>query len=209
MDKKFIWWTPKLVLEIDNDYSSVILPGKAGKRLTVVIEDVRKKIPEESFSNSVQQDIKSIDEKIEEKAPETNEIVTENVEEGNEKCAAGEKEDADFSGISEVPAPGNGNETVNRGERIEVYWPIDKTSYPGLVQTLRRDRWMPIQYDDGEVERLNMENELWQRQSLTGSTAIAQNGKISCSKDISNKIVDAETAELVNLYAFLGKKKIY
>lgn len=206
LDKKGIWSTPKGFLKVDHDARSLIVPGKAGKHVTVAFEDVRKTISEESFAHAVQQTIDSIDKTVEDEAQETSHEVTETVESGLrshiEMCAAGEDNDADFSKISEVTAPGNVNENVNRGDRVEVYWPIDRVYYPGVVQTMHCDGCVTIQYDDGGSERLNMENEVWKMQSSTGRAAVAQNGKTLGITDVSKKIVDVEPAELEKLYVY-------
>lgn len=72
-------------------------------------------------------------------------------------------EDADFSDErTYAPAHENPNaSTVNRGDRIMVYWPDDKLHYPGTVSTLHRDGHVTVLYDDGEKERLRLGDERW------------------------------------------------
>lgn len=103
-----------------HDIRSLILPGKAGKLLTVGIEDVGKTIPEESFAHAIKQAIDSSDEPLKDVAQETSHKVKETVEDGpkrhTEMYAADENNDSDLYEIVQVTAPGNVNECVNRSD---------------------------------------------------------------------------------------------
>lgn len=62
---KYIWTTSRTALSIDRDSLSVALPGKAGKRATVTIDDIRLSIPHDSFANTVKTTIRELDDTIE------------------------------------------------------------------------------------------------------------------------------------------------
>lgn len=54
MKKQGKWSLPKIVLLVDNEARLVTVPGKNGKRVTAVFEDVRPALPDESFAMSIQ-----------------------------------------------------------------------------------------------------------------------------------------------------------
>lgn len=47
------------------------------------------------------------------------------------------------------------------GDRVEVYWPIMKQYYPGKVAERTQAGRHRIEYDDGDIEVLQMEEEQW------------------------------------------------
>lgn len=52
------------------------------------------------------------------------------------------------------------DQAVNR--RVRVWWPLDKTWYPGRITAYRaRDSKHHIRYDDNEIEWLNLNKEKW------------------------------------------------
>lgn len=51
-------------------------------------------------------------------------------------------------------APFNGN-NIKTGERIEVYWPLDDSSYPGTVEYIQNSHYQ-IMYDYGDREPIRL-----------------------------------------------------
>lgn len=54
MDKTGTCSTPKIVLLVDPNSRTITVPGKSGKRVNVLIEDVRLALPDDSFAKIVQ-----------------------------------------------------------------------------------------------------------------------------------------------------------
>ena len=104
MDKKGIWSRPKIVLSIDHEARSVVVPGKAGKRATVSIKDIRMALPEDSFAGTIQDALDKIDNVIEdqnisEDIGDQDEIdKTDEIDDRGDNDQIAVEEDADFSG---------------------------------------------------------------------------------------------------------------
>lgn len=122
MDKRGSWSTPKIVLTINHIAHSVIVPDKSDKCVTVAAENVQKSIAEEPFAYAVQSAIDTIDETIEHAIPDVSEAVPKNSDADTERYTNSVEDDADFSEILTVPAPDNGSETVNQGDRVQIYY---------------------------------------------------------------------------------------
>ncbi|KAM0917721.1 hypothetical protein ACQ4PT_009179 [Festuca glaucescens] len=57
------------------------------------------------------------------------------------------------------------------GQRIKVWWPLDKAYYEGVVKSYDSAKKMhTVLYDDGEIEQLNMAKEKWKRIESNGSS---------------------------------------
>lgn len=50
---------------------------------------------------------------------------------------------------------------VRIGDTIEVWWPMDKRYYRGVVQSKKSKGYHKIHYNDGDEEDLLLENEQW------------------------------------------------
>ncbi len=47
-----------------------------------------------------------------------------------------------------------------KSDRVEVYWPLDKTYYPGTIISCDSEKGKyEVQYDDGDHENLNLSSE--------------------------------------------------
>lgn len=55
--------------------------------------------------------------------------------------------------------------SLQQGERVLAYWPNDDVHYSGTVNVSHTDGYFTIHYDDGDIERLNMKEEIWLRDS--------------------------------------------
>ena len=62
--------------------------------------------------------------------------------------------------IAQLVPPSERTARVQVGARVAVYWPMDRQSYEGeVVEFDTATSTHTIQYDDGEVERLNLADE--------------------------------------------------
>lgn len=59
------WFTPMIVLSIDKQARTVLLPGKAGTRRTVCFDDIRESFTDKALEHVVQTAIDSVDDSIE------------------------------------------------------------------------------------------------------------------------------------------------
>ena len=59
-------------------------------------------------------------------------------------------------------APRGDASSVRLGDRIRVWWPLDKEFYNGTVASYdeEKERWSVI-YDDGDAEIINLLSEHW------------------------------------------------
>lgn len=48
---------------------------------------------------------------------------------------------------------------VKRGDLISVYWPDDSAYYPGTIKHMHHDGNVTGLYDDGKIERWDLDNE--------------------------------------------------
>jgi hypothetical protein len=59
---------------------------------------------------------------------------------------------------------------LKAGDRIEVWWPIDKAWFAAtVVSVLEGEGKVEVSYDDGDVEMLQMAQERWRRQRVLGN----------------------------------------
>lgn len=218
--KKGIWSTPKIVLSIDRDARSVVVPGKAGKRANVAIEDIRVAIPHDSFANTVQTAIDDLDDIIEQ---HTADISERDVADEASDMSIGEHfiqptetiehSDADFSGSGtsmhrDRPHTSNENpstESISRGDRVQIFWPDDQKFYAGTVKHMHRDGFITVIYDDGERERLNFDNEIWRNESTTDSVCASSAQVDSVDLDLET-VKDIEPMELKKMADYFGNK---
>ena len=162
MNKRGKWSLPKFVLKVDKKARKITVPGKAGRRMNIAVEDISLALPEDSFENAVQVAIDKVDEVIECVAEK---LDVDDVADNETSEVLVTNEDADFSGSSKSAVAGlcysSQPHRFNLGERLMVYWPDDDTNYAGTVKNLHRDGSVTVLYDDGQTERLNMDSEVW------------------------------------------------
>lgn len=56
------------------------------------------------------------------------------------------------------------------GQRIQVWWPLDKAYYEGVVKSYDSAKKLhTVLYNDGDIEQLNMAKEKWKKVESNGS----------------------------------------
>lgn len=65
MNKRAIWSTPEIFLEMNHHARTFTVPGKQGKCTVVTAEDYRLAIPEETFASTIHTAFEQLDEYIE------------------------------------------------------------------------------------------------------------------------------------------------
>lgn len=167
-EKRGKWTREKPILSINHNARSICVPGKAGRQMTVAIEDVRPAFSQNSFAQYVQEGIDTLDELLHEKAAGIMEIdSTRDIESSIE---TEESNDADFSAEPSKSEP-------ECGDRISVFWPLDDQFYDGTVHSANEDGRFEVHYDDGESECLDLTKEQWKFASaLPASTVTVSNG---------------------------------
>lgn len=205
-------WIPKTIMKLDHQSRTIVVPGKKGKTITVSIEDVRLPIEDHEFSRIVSDGLDKMDGDIEEimdniqfskcevESGHLDKQVTPESSHTNEQymCEENQNEyDGDFSMIGQTSTPIVGDE-------ILVYWPDDDTYYPGTVHSIDDDQHT-IHYDDGDIEKLSMENEIWMYQNHESNAA--GNGSAAVTGNSSSlQVVSTEDEVLQELVAFFGNK---
>ena len=185
---------PKIVLDVDKEERSITVPDKGVKRATVAVEDTRLELPQDSFANMVQKEIKNVDDAIDDIVPNDVETSAKSLHKDDNKDDASDSagvprnhEDAEFSECGEyVPQPSASTlhatplSNIRRGERVMVYWPDDDTHYAGTTKHLHREGQAIALYKDSEKERLNLDNKVEHCESssetVTGSSGAVSNG---------------------------------
>ena len=65
-------------------------------------------------------------------------------------------------GTSYAEEDANDGKTLPKvGDKIGVYWPDDDVHYPGTVASFNKEGKARVEYDDGDVETLRLEEEKW------------------------------------------------
>lgn len=65
--------------------------------------------------------------------------------------------------------------TPSLGDRVKVFWPLDRAYYPGAAGSENYDVINHIQYDDGEEERMDLGKEIWRFCSTQSSERFTSN----------------------------------
>lgn len=55
------------------------------------------------------------------------------------------------------------SESLRVGAAVAIYWPDDKSWYPGFIQKKKDNGMYVIGYTDGEVEELDLSKESYKR----------------------------------------------
>jgi len=78
------------------------------------------------------------------------------------KQAANGVHDDDAEGSADPEVKANPKEAPNVGANIEVYWPVDKVYYPGIIKSyIKKTKKHQIDYEDGQSEKLVLDEETW------------------------------------------------
>lgn len=155
-EKRGKWTDPRPVLSFDKISHSVTVPGKNGRTVNAAVEDVRLAVADNALARMIQE---SIDELQNALQIEIDEIPNDQKQGtiGNDQAPEDNESDHEVNASDDPMSP-----KPNIGDSVEVYWPQDKTYYPGNIDTISDDGLYTIAYDDGDVENdLNFDNELW------------------------------------------------
>lgn len=124
-NKGGVWSTPKLLLEIDHDASSVSFTGRAGKRSTVPIEEIKLALQNNTFAETVQTAIDLLYDSIEDDIENMDhpESKTEDVDRTEDDSNEQLGDDADFSGCqgAGIVNASPGCDYLHREDRVQVY----------------------------------------------------------------------------------------
>jgi len=164
-EKRGKWSSPRPILTFDKPSGIVTVPGSNGKVIKAAIEDTRHAIYENSLAKTIQEAIDELSIAIEdslEDLPEEREPTGKSVyptdgkylEIDTQNCS-----DDDAEQMVDLPS---------LGDTIEVYWPLESRFYPGVVSDIEDGKYN-IQYDDGDVEVLEMQNENWRYQAISAN----------------------------------------
>lgn len=67
-----VWSKP--ILSVNLDARSVTVPGKAGRELSIALEDLRPAVLEDNFAQTVQAGIDELDDTLSDLLPESNDV---------------------------------------------------------------------------------------------------------------------------------------
>ena len=215
MNKKGIWSTPKIVLSVDYESRTVTVPGRAGKRSTVAVKDIRMALTENSFEESIQLSLDKLDETIEDEiskgsepgsddnSPKNVNIDTNTEMQNQDEMIPKLSEDADFSDSCSALEVQD-SKIPTRGDRVQIFWPLDDTYYGGTIKSMHQNGEVTVLYDDGMKERLEMGNEVWKYDNLatTANTGIIKEAQ----ENTETKVEDMEPHELNRMFQFFGNK---
>lgn len=121
-------------------------------------------IPQDPFSIAVQYAIYELDTQIKDTVSEGEEMKNNS---DFSKIQSFHQEDADFSDEKQPdPQTDSTINAVKLGELVHVLWSHDNQRYPGTIKHLHRDGCATVQYEDGDVERLKLNNESWYYENI-------------------------------------------
>lgn len=162
--KRGSWSSPRILLSIDDEAGSVVVPGRGGQRMSAAFEDLRLVPCEDPLSTIVQSAIDELDSYIDELVNVSSSTDTPSSSQEKNLQDGSDVDVCDFSG--EKPM------RPSEGDRVEIFWPLDDTYYPGKVTSIEDDGRCTIEYDDEVRETLNMVDEVWrfEQQSVNAST---------------------------------------
>ena len=145
--------TPVLSYDLTNQ--TVTVPGSKGWKVRAVIEDFRPSVCANEQASAVQDGIdeldRNLDDVIDQRESEAHSN-DENVSAHPENTRAYSNEEPDCIGQN-LPAA---------GDKIEVYWPLDKKFYEGCIQKhdVNTGKYS-VHYTDKGKENLKLQDEVW------------------------------------------------
>lgn len=172
-EKRGQWSIPKKVLSVDQNARIVTVAGKNGKSMNVAFEDLRQPVLENQFDQIVQSAIDNIDENnekaienLENQNGQDNTTINQETQQPETQQPEPEYSNSDFENIS------NSDMIPNVGDKVEVYWPLDNTYYPGTIESEQEDGKLSVAYDDGDMEILNFSTETWKYQINNNNSSL-------------------------------------
>lgn len=120
-----------------------------------------------------------------------------------------ESHDYYFSELVTVTSPNDQAQPIqtsslDRGNRVHVFWPHGNTVNSGTIKHLQRDGQVTVLCDDGQNERLDMNSEN-RRYEEEGSTTFGINASSGQNKEFRS-IMNEEPNELQRLFHESGNK---
>ena len=180
-EKRGKWSVPKPILSVDADARTITVPGRAGKTLSIAIEDIRLASAHDSLEQMVQDGIDCIDDLLRERITQGPVGSQESsASDGTNTTAVTPDIDSDFS------TEGH-NVEASVGDSVAVYWPEDDQYYTGTVHSAEPDGRLNVHYDDGEKECLDMSAETWKLTttvSANSGTTSSRTSLLSTEKDV-------------------------
>ena len=181
VNKKGIWSEPKQILSINHEGRYLTVPAKKGSHYTVGIEDVRKSIENNDLSQLVSDSIDKLDNEILDITDDPTTIPNHtNIFNNQRKSHMNQNKNLKSNNknshmtIFEEPRYGDSETEVEIdlpqiGDQISVYWPLDDQFYNGTVKKIN-DNQFTINYNDGDVEELDLMQENWKHQNINANT---------------------------------------
>lgn len=151
-EKRGKWLSARAVLSTDVTAGSVTVPDSNGKNITAAVEDTRHAIVDDDLAASVVESIDLISDSIDDFVSCLDDKNSQ-LDEVGESTNDGKVPDDEHAADDRFVLPSVGN-------RLEVFWPIDQSFYPGTVSAVDADGHH-ISYDDGDEEVLKLNDEVW------------------------------------------------
>jgi len=156
-EKRGKWSSPKPVLSFDTKSQTITVPGSNGRKIRSAIEDVRHATGENDFARIVQESIDQLDDLVQSSIQDIEkESPSDDILHTTTPLVDHDSEEEIFD--DSVPDPSQ----LEVGSNVEVYWPIEKQFYPGVVNSFDEESGKHlINYLDGDTEDLNLSDEIW------------------------------------------------
>lgn len=162
-EKRGRWLSPRPVLDFDGDTGSVTLPGKNGRTMSAALEDIRLAIEHSPLASAIQESMDTMDNELFHALSETENEPSEQLIDTVPKDLDENIDDNDDISLSMAA---DSTDNLGIGERVEVFWPDDNQFYTGTVTAFNpEDNTHQIDYDDGDIEKLDMAKEKWKFQN--------------------------------------------
>lgn len=182
--KRGAWSSPRVILSIDHDSGSIVVPGRGRKRVIAAVEDARAVPDEDPLVTVVQLVIDELGSYID----DVLKVISPNDDKNDGSYSpptSNRESDCDFS-----PAQPT---RPNTGDRVEVFWPDDNQYYSDSESDVQDDGKCLITYDDDDTETLNMDHETWrfEQSSLQASSLQIQKVLKSNEQEVIRSMTDS------------------
>lgn len=158
MQKRGKWLSSLPILSIDLVSGSICVPGANGRTITAAIEDVRPEIHHDTFAEAVQDGLDDLDSDLSEMfltSVSPNRPVHDYVHEIVPPDPATPAPDVTFEGSGYCTL------LPSTGDMVEFFWALANAFYPGNISSISDAGHFVINYDDGEVETVNLIEDTW------------------------------------------------